>query len=110
MKPKTKKILIIAAAVVAIAVIVWLMTRSRNKSTSAIISRLNVDSGVKGMLTSMVDYINTSWDEAHRQRIVDTASAKGITVAQQTVVEAAYALLDSNKIDQATYSSIIAQI
>ena len=110
MKPKTKKI-IIAAALAVVAVIVWLVVRNRRKNnTSAIISRLSCEKDLKDALSTMVIYINTSWDEAHKQAIAEHAAAYGRTLAQQTVAEAAYALLDANQIDAATYNAIVAQI
>lgn len=111
MKPKTKKTLIIMLAVVAILVIVWLVVRKRRKNDpEAIISHLKCDKGVQDALRAMVSYIGTSWDDAHKQAIADHAADYGRTLAQQTVAEAAYALLDANQIDAATYNAIVAQI
>ncbi len=111
MKPKTKKTLIIVAAVLAVAVIVYLVFfRKAKGSTSAVIARLNCDATLKDALTSMVDNINTSWDEAHKNLIAEHATTYGRTVAQQTVAEALYALYDAGQIDAATYNSVLSQI
>lgn len=111
MKPKTKKTLIIVAAVAIVAAIVYFaFFRKSKNSTAAIISGLNVDLGVKSLLSNMVSYINTGWDDEHKAQIAANAEAKGRTLAQQTVAEAAYALWESGQIDNATYSSIVAQL
>lgn len=112
MKPKTKKTLIIVAAVAIVAAIVYFafFRKSNKNSTAAIISGLNVDLGVKSLLSNMVSYINTGWDDEHKAQIAANAEAKGRTLAQQTVAEAAYALWESGQIDNATYSSIVAQL
>lgn len=111
MKPKTKKTIIIMAAVAIVALIVWLVVRNRRKNnTAAIISHLSCEKDLKDALSSMVVYINTSWDEAHKQALAENATSSGRTLAQQTVVAAAYALYDAQQIDAATYNSIIAQI
>ena len=110
MKPKTKKI-IIAAALAIVILIVWLVVRNRRKNnTSVIISRLSCEKDLKDALSAMVVYINTSWDEAHKQAIAEKAAATGHTQEQETVIAAAYALYDAKQIDAATYNSIIAQI
>ena len=110
MKPKTKKTLIIVAAVLIVAVILYFAFRKNKNSTGSIISGLSTDQGTKALLASMVSYINSSWDDEHKAMIEQNAQAKGRTLAQQTVAEAAYALWDSGQIDAATYSSIIAQL
>jgi hypothetical protein len=109
MKPKTKKTIIIVAAVAAIAVIVWLVF-FRKKSTSAIIAGLNCSKDLKDGLRSMVDLINTTWDDAHKQAISEKAAQNGRTLAQQTVITALYSLYDAEKIDEATYNSVLAQL
>ena len=110
MKPRTKKILIIAAAVALVAVILWLVLRKRDSSASGIISKLNADQSLKDSLSAMVSYINSSWSDAAKQQIADKAAATGRTLAQQTVIEAAYALYDSGQIDAATYQALFSQI
>lgn len=110
MKPKTKKILIIAVAVALVAVILWLVLRKRDSSASGIISKLNADQTLKDALKSMVDVINNTWDEAHKQAIAEKAAATGRTLAQQTVIEAAYALWNSKQIDDATYQALLNQL
>ena len=112
MKPKTKKILIIAAAAVAVAVIVWLVFfRKGNKNnTASIIRGLNIDEAGKTALTAMVDYINTSWDDEHKQAIADKAASTGRTLAQQTVIEALYSLYDSGQINASDYNAVLAQL
>lgn len=111
MKPKTKKILIIMAAIAIVAAIVYFaFIRKSKNSTAAIISRLNCDKDLKDGLTSMVQIINTSWDDASKQAIATKASANGRTLAQQTVIEALYALYDANQIDASTYQNVLAQI
>lgn len=110
MKPKTKKI-IIAAALAIMILIVWLVVRNRRKNnTSVIISRLSCEKDMKDALNSMVAYINTAYDDAHKQAMSEKAASTGRSLAQQTVIEAAYALYEAQQIDSATYNSIIAQI
>lgn len=110
MKPKTKKFLIIAVAVALVAVILWLVLRKRDSSASGIISKLDTTKDLKDALTSMVDIINNTWDTAHKQAIAEKAAATGRTLAQQTVIEAAYALYDANQIDAATYQALLNQL
>ncbi|MCR5040047.1 MAG: hypothetical protein K6A94_12030 [Bacteroidales bacterium] len=112
MKPTTKKILIIVAAVLVVAAIVYFVfiRKGGKNSTASIISKLDTTKDVKDALTSMVDIINTTWDDAHKQAISDKATANGRTLAQQTVIEADYALWSANQIDDATYNSILNQV
>lgn len=110
MKPKTKKIVIIAAAVLVVALIVYMLFFRGKKSTASIIRSLNCSNDLKDGLTSMVDLINTTWDEANKQRIAEKAAQTGRTVAQQTVIEALYGLYDAGKIDAETYNSVLTQL
>lgn len=110
MKPKTKKILIIAIAVAIVAVIAWLVFRKRSNSTAGIISKLDASKDLKDALSSMVDYIGNTWDDAHKKLIAQKATANNRTLAQQTVMEAAYALYDAKQIDDATYQGLLSQI
>lgn len=51
MKPKTKKTLIIVLAVVAVAVIVWLVARNKKtKKINAVIDALDISTGTKRIL------------------------------------------------------------
>lgn len=110
MKPKTKKILIIAVAVAIVAVIAWLVFRKRNGNTATIISKLNADQSLKDKLTAMVSFINTGWSEDAKKQIAQKAAASNRSLAQQTVIEAAYALFDSQQIDATTYQTILNQL
>lgn len=94
MKPKTKKTMIWAAAIVAIGVIAWLLF-FRKKRTTAIIDRLDIDDFQKAALKAKVAEIeaneanNAGWTRAS---IEAKAAENGYTSEQWLVVEAAYAL------------------
>ncbi len=109
MKPKTKKILIIAVALAIVAVIAWLVFRKRSNSAT-IISKLNADQSLKDKLTAMVSFINTGWSEDAKKQIAQKAAASNRSLAQQTVIEAAYALFDSQQIDATAYQAILNQL
>lgn len=116
MKPKTKKILIVVAAIVAVAIIVWLVSRKNSKnSTAAIINRLDADDSTKSMIKSRLAYIETyaatadatsAWS---REQFQKKAKERGVTYEQELVIEAIYSLVDSGSIDQATGLELIAQ-
>lgn len=116
MKPKTKKILIIVAAIVAVAVIVWLVARKNVKTTTAsIINRLNADDEIKSMIKARLAYIenyaatadaSAAWS---RENLQLKAQERGITYEQELVVEAIYSLMESGTLDSAQGSALIAQ-
>lgn len=89
MKPKTKKTLIIAAAIVAIVAVVWLVFCKQGWKRE--ISKLNLNSEDKKRLTQAVKHVLL--DPAYtKQQYEATASAFGITYNQWIVVLAAQEL------------------
>lgn len=111
MKAKTKKTIVIVAAVAAVALVVWLLLRK--KGTDKIISKLNVSdaikSSIKGWVETISGYSGTegSWQKSEIEK---NAKAKGISYEQQLVLEAAYQLRLNDTIDEATWQAIVGQI
>ena len=117
MKPKTKKILIIVAAVLIVGFIVWLVARKSGKgTTSSIIARLNADDNIKSMIKARVAYIESyaatadataAWSVENLQKL---AQERHITYQQELVWEAIYSLVDSGSIEATAGAALIAQI
>ena len=89
MKPKTKKIIIIAAAVLAVAVILCLVFRGSKKTAKGMINRLNVSSDIKKEIISHIE------DAKLTQDIEANAKANDCTYEQALALSAAYYLVDS---------------
>lgn len=115
MKPKTKKILIIAAAVLAVAFIAWLVFRK--KGVKSLIDRLGLSSDLKSLMEAKVADVE-SYAASHpngsndwsKQGLEAKASEKGITYEQQVLIEAAYNLYTLNALSWSEYSTIEARI
>lgn len=94
MKPKTKKTLIIVAAVAIVAIILFFVIRSR-KSATSLVDKLAITDEQKTALKAKIAEIeanasgNPSWTKEGLQA---SASRNGYSYAQWLVIEAAYAL------------------
>lgn len=90
MKPNTKKLLIIAFAVMAIAIIVWLLF-FRKKGYEKVIDSLAIGEDDKKALKQQVKAIVS--DSAFNKAYYEAAAARNkITYDQYLVLEAAYYL------------------
>lgn len=111
MKPKTKKILIIAAAVLAAAFILWLVFRK--KGAKSLIDQLGLSSELKAQMEAKVSEVEAyavanptgegGWTMAS---LSSKAAEKGVSYNQMVLIEAAYNLFTLNVITWADYSSI----
>ena len=106
MKPKTKKTLIIAAAIVAIVAIVW-YTFVWRKSVNGIISRLDVDKQTKRILR---DYSKNLLTVQTSQSIQTQATADGLTFNLEVVDWARYNAVRDGKITETVSDSIYSQL
>lgn len=106
MKPKTKKILIIAIAVDIIVAIVW-YTFVWRKSVNGIISRLDVDKQTKRILR---DYSKTLLAVQTKQSIQNQATADGLTFNLEVVDWARYNAVRDGKITETVSDSIYSQL
>ena len=106
MKPKTKKTLIIAAAIVAIVAIVW-YTFVWRKSVNGIISRLDVDKQTKRILR---DYSKNLLAVQTSQTIQNQATADGLTFNLEVVDWARHAAVSDGKITKTVSDSIYSQL
>lgn len=106
MKPKTKKILIIAIAVDIIVAIVW-YTFVWRKSVNGIISRLDVDKQTKRILR---EYSKNLLTVQTSQSIQNQATADGLTFNLEVVDWARYNAVRDGKIAQTVSDSIYSQL
>ena len=107
MKPRTKKILIWALAITAVAVIAWLVFRKRGTSARDIINGLNVDESMRALLLNQLAIVEATWEKS----IIETnAAEKGRNYQQQLVAEAAYALYSKGTITYEQMMAVVAQI
>lgn len=106
MKPRTKKILIITAAVVVIAVVIYLIVnRKAEKGTAeGYIDRLNTTRSIK---SSIKGYLTKAQTE---QDIAAYAASAGINYEQALALTAAYYLVNDGTVDDATWQDWKAQI
>jgi len=110
MKPKTKKI-IIAAAVLAVAFILWLVFRK--KGAKSLIDRLGLTEELRNQMESKVAeveaYANlhpTGTDGWSRESIQTKANDRGVSYEQMVLIEAAYSLYTLNVVAWSEYSTI----
>ena len=113
MKAKTKTALIVAVAVVAIGVTLWLVLRGGKKTTDGVIRKLNVSDEIKNLLKQYVAQIEAyqstnpaeseTWSKAS---IANDAASAGCTVAQMTVVHASYMLVSDGKMNQSDWENL----
>lgn len=101
MKPKTKKILIIAAAVAIAALFLWLVFRK--KSAEYYIDHLDTTAENKQLIKSYLA------NAAATQDINANAAANGLNYNQALALSAAYYLVGS-AIDEATWAQWVAQV
>jgi len=111
MKPKTQKILIIAAAVLAVAFILWLVFR---KGTKKLIDKLGLSSDLKLLMEQKVAEVE-NYAASHpngsndwsKEGIEAKAAERGVSYTQMVLIEAAYALYFSDQaITYAQYTAI----
>lgn len=98
MKPKTKKIIIIVAAVALVAVVLWVLLRKAPKGTAeGYIDRLDTTAAnrraIKGYLAKAMA----------EQDISANAAANGISQEQALALTAAYYLVNDGTVDDATW-------
>ena len=107
MKPKTKKIIIIAAAVIAVVAIAYFAFFRKAKTATQIINSLNIDATTKQALLDRLAYIESTWDKT---AIETNAVKKGRSYQQQLVAEAAYSLYSTNTLTYDQMTAIVAMI
>ncbi len=111
MKPKTKKIIIIAVVLLAAAFVLWLLFRK--KSTKSLLEKLGLSDDLRAKMESKAAEIEayaaaTPTGEAgwSRESIQAKATSKGVTYSQMVLIEAAYALFSTGEITWSEYSAI----
>lgn len=103
MKPKTKKILIITAAVVVIAAILWFAMRGSKKTAVGIINRLNASASIKKAIKSHLAQAQAEQD------INANAANAGMTYEQALALTAAYYLVPDT-VSETTWQEWAAQV
>lgn len=102
MKPRTKKIIIVTAAVAAVALLVWLAVRTK-VSASSLIESLEADSGTKESVKGhLSEATSTQIEQWMRQWEVSRVKAKAL--------EAVSIALDAGEITLAVYNKLTSQI
>lgn len=104
MKAKTKKILIIAAAVLAVAVILWLVLRGSKNTAEGIINRLDASRDIKKAIKGYLA------QAASEQDVNDNAAANGINYEQALVLTAAYYLVTDGTVSDTMWQQWKAQV
>lgn len=104
MKPKTKKTLIIVAAVLVIAAIIYFTLRGSKKTAKGMINRLNVSSDIKKTILSHLEQAKTEQD------INANAAANGCSYEQALALSAAYYLVNDGTVSDATWQQWKAEI
>lgn len=115
MKPKTKKFIIIAAAVLAVAFVLWLVFRKRG--VKSLIARLGLSTDLAAQMESKVAEVEayaglhpTGADGWSRESINAKAVSLGVTYEQMVLIEAAYNLYTLNAMSWSEYSTIETRI
>lgn len=115
MKPKTKKTLIIAAAIVAIVAIVWYLFSWR-KSPNGIVSRLDLSkidlngetvSNMRKRIRAQVGAVKQSFT---REEIIHQAENDGLTYNQELVDWGCYLLKQMGYLNKSAYDILSQQI
>lgn len=115
MKPKVKKIIIIALAIAIIAAVVWYVF-SWKKSPEGIISRLDfskmdmgaeTDVNMRKRIRGQVGAVKQSFT---REQISQQAEKDGLTYNQELVDWACYLLLQMGYLNQPAYDDLSLQI
>lgn len=106
MKPKTKKILIIVAAIVAIVAVVYFagFRKAPAGTAEGYIDRLDISKELKKSIKSYLE------QAAIAQDVTTNAAANGINYEQALALTAAYYLVQNGTVDDATWQSWKAQI
>lgn len=104
MSSKTKKTLIIMAAVVAVAVILWLVIRGSKNTAEGIINRLNAPRSVKQAIKSYLAQAKAEQD------INVNAANNGMNYQQALALTAAYYLVTNGTVSDATWQQWKAQV
>lgn len=115
MKPKTKKFIIIAAAVLAVAFILWLVFRKRD--VKSLVSRLGLSADLAAQMEAKVAEVEgyaglhpTGSDGWSRESITAKAASLGVAYDQMVLIEAAYNLFTLSVLSWSEYSTIEARI
>lgn len=115
MKPKTKKILIVAFSVAAIVAILWYVVSWR-KSPSGIISRLDLsnldmtsedEAKLRKYIRAQVSMVQQSFT---REEIIHQAENDQLTYNQELVDWACYLLMQIGYFNQPAYEELSRQI
>lgn len=99
MKEKTKKTLIIVAAVLVVAAILYFMFRGSKNTAKGMINRLNVSPSIKKAIISHLEQAKAEQD------INANAAANGCSYEQALALSAAYYLVDDGTVDDATWQN-----
>lgn len=92
MKPKTKKILIIAAAIVAIAIILYFVFKGSKKTAKGMINRLSAPSDTKNAILGYLDQAKAD------PEIADIMESNNCSEQQAVAIIALYYLYQSDAI------------
>ena len=106
MKPLTKKILIIAAAVAVVGVILYFTLRGSKKTAKGMINRLDVSSDIKKAIISHLDEVKALPEETIKERM----AVNNCNYEQALALSAAYYLVDDQTVDDATWQRWKAEI
>ena len=104
MKSKTKKIIIVALAVAAIAVILWITLRGSKKTANGIINRLKTSWSIKKAIKSHLDQAKVEQD------INANAAENNMTYEQALALTAAYYLVNDGTVSDATWNEWADQV
>lgn len=110
MKPKTKRILIIAAIVLAVAFVLWMVFR---KGTKKLIDQLGLSADLKLLMEQKVAEVE-AYAASHpngsndwsKEGIKAKAAERGVSYTQMVLIEAAYSLYDTQVITYSQYDEI----
>ena len=111
MKPKTKRSIIIAAAVLAVAFILWLVFRK--SGAKSLIEKLDLSSDLKLLMEQKVAEVE-AYAASHpngsndwsKEALKAKAAEKGVSYEKMVLIEAAYNLYTLGTITWSKYSTI----
>ena len=114
MKPKTKKIIIIAAVVLAVAVGLWLVFRKKTTRTlKSLVDQLFLSDSLKSQMEQKVAEVEayaaanpTGEGGWTKESLLAKAAEKGVSYEQMVLIEAAYNLFTLDVITWSEYSTI----
>ena len=104
MKPSTKKTLIIVAALLAVAAIIYYTMRGSKKTAKEMINRLSTTSDIKKAIIANLEKAKAEQD------INANAAANGCNYEQALALSAAYYLVDDGTVTDATWQQWKAEI